>query len=387
MEKVKLTKLILGGQALGELPSGKKVLVWGALPEEEAEITIYKNKKTYAEATAAKILVQNPARVAPKDECYLSTSPFQIMDFQYELQQKSALIQQAFAQAHLEITPPAIKTDGKDYFYRNKMEYSLWWDNDQQTISLAFHQRGTHRKFPIQSSSLERPEIWAEAIKVVQQLNTDHREARAYQSLLIRCDQSGKTSGALLENGKPHPKIRPLSDQLLRHTYSYSPNGFFQINLPVYEMALVEIQKHITTEKVVDMYSGVGTIGLSVAPDHDLTLVETDPSAFQELQKNAADFHDSRLNLVHAKSEDALDYITRDICLILDPPRAGLHAKVIAKILQSLPPKIIYLSCNPATQARDVGLLAKNYRIASVTAFNFFPRTPHIENLIVLEAK
>ena len=71
-----------------------------------------------------------------------------------------------------------------------------------------------------------------------------------------------------------------------RNKYSYSPNGFFQINLPVYELALTEIKKHINTDKVLDLYAGVGTIGLSVAHDRDLTLVEVDKFAYGELARN-----------------------------------------------------------------------------------------------------
>ena len=111
-------------------------------------------------------------------------------------------------------------------------------------------------------------------------------EARKYQSLLLRCNQNGEVSGGLYENNKPHPVFDNLTDIILGQEYSYSPNGFFQINLPVYEMALKEIKKHITSEKVLDLYAGVGTIGLSVARDKDLTLVEVDKSAYRELEKN-----------------------------------------------------------------------------------------------------
>lgn len=382
-----MTKIVSGGQALGELADGRKVFVWGGLPDEEVEAKVYKLKKSYAEAVATKVLASSPFRVAPKDEIYLSTSPWQVMDFQYELQQKSELVRAAFSEQHLPIAAPEMKTDGREYFYRNKMEYALWWDNDLQKIALALHQRGTHHKVPIQTSSIERPEVLLEAQKIVKSLNYQRAEARAYQSLLVRASQAGKVSSALFENRKPHPKTSLLSDELLGRHYSYSPNGFFQINLPVYEMALLEMKKHVDMEKVVDMYSGVGTIGLSVAHDRNLVLVEANTTAYTELVKNTNGFDGRNIRPVHAKSEEALEYIAHDVCLILDPPRAGLHEKVVQKILEELPPKIIYLSCNPVTQARDVKLLSERYKIASMTAFNFFPKTPHIENLAVLEVQ
>ena len=177
--------------------------------------------------------------------------------------------------------------------------------------------------------------------------------------------------------------MKILTDTILGYEYSYSPNGFFQINLPVYELALQEIAKHITTDHVIDMYAGVGTIGLSVARDRQLTLVETDKSAFDEMVRNiptnAANIHP-----VHAKSEEALEYITSDATIIVDPPRAGLHTAVVERLVEMTPPQIIYLSCNPVTQARDIAPLLTKYKIDLVQPFNFFPRTPHIENLVVL---
>lgn len=387
IEQVKIEKLVPGGQALGELSDGRKVFVWGALPNETVKVQLTKSKKHYAEAVTTEILTATPERIEPRDECYLSTSPWQIMTETAETKYKSELVTEAFRQEHIELPYAEIKGDGKFWQYRNKMEYSLWWDHDTAKIWPAFHRRGSHQKILVKSSNIERPEIWVEAQRVINQLNTDGEEARKYQSLLIRCNQAGQVSGALFENGKSHPTMANLTDTILGESYTYSPNGFFQINLPVYEMALNEIKQHLDdSSRVVDMYSGVGTIGLSVARDRQLTLVETDNSAFRELQNNVpSDRTDIRT--IHAKSEEALDYITSDACIIVDPPRAGLDDKVVGRILETQPKRVIYLSCNPATQSRDVALLSTKYSITHAQPFNFFPRTPHIENLIVLSLK
>ena len=176
--------------------------------------------------------------------------------------------------------------------------------------------------------------------------------------------------------------MRILHDALNGYNYSYSPNGFFQINLPVYEMVLQEIARNISTNKVLDLYAGVGSIGLSVARDKDLTLVEVNGAAFEEMQNNAKG---TDAKCVLAKSEDVTEYITPDSTVILDPPRAGCDTKLIAKLNEIKPVKIVYLSCNPITQARDIALLTNNYRIQKIQPYNFFPRTPHIESLAILE--
>ena len=412
---LKVEKIIPGGQALTTMEDGKKAFFWNALPGEiVTDYDVTKTKSHYIEAIATSIDRPSPYRVKPKDTCFLSTSPWQIIDYDYELQLKKELVVELFREHNIAIDTPEIFTDHHDYFYRNKMEYALYWDHEASQISLAFHTRGSHHKIPITSSSIERPEIFAEAQKIVANLNSRHEEARKYQSLLLRCNQKGEVSGGLYENKKPHPVFDNLTDTILGHEYSYSPNGFFQINLPVYEMALTEIKKRITTDDVLDLYSGVGIIGLSVAPDHHLTLVECDKYAFGELQENIAktiQFESIRDNgserrrttrddglvlggsrseslsnilAVLSKSEDVPDFIKHNQTVILDPPRAGCDKKLIDKLLEVKPAKIIYLSCNPATQARDVKLLLGHYQIETIKTFNFFPHTPHIENLVVL---
>ncbi len=448
-EIVRLEKFVPGGQSLGELPDGRKVFVWGALLGETARVEIRKSKKSYSEGIAVEILESSPQRIAPHDECYISTSPWQILDYDYELATKAELVRESFRQKGI-ILPESLEqkldivTDNRDFFYRNKMEYSLYFMSLDEAnlpqnfafratfskpeitrggkIFLSFHRRGSHSKIPIMKSSIERPEIFADAARIVADLNSRGEEARKFQSLLVRCNQNGEISSALFEKNQPHPIMKNLMDDILGQKYSYSPNGFFQINLPVYEMALREISKHLgDSKKVVDMYAGVGTIGLSVARDRELTLVETDENAFREMrenvsicfekaapsataearkiglspvttgrhpicasQNNVETFSVNNVIAVHAKSEQALEYITNDITLILDPPRAGLDEKVISRILDQKPPTVIYLSCNPATQARDVAKLLQKYQIIHHQTFNFFPRTPHIENLIAL---
>lgn len=436
---VRVQKFVPGGQALGTLSdgpeAGKKIFFWGALPGETVTaFTPTKIKSHYMEAIAEGVAAPAPQRVAPRDDCYLSTSPWQILDFTAELAAKRDLVRECFRQHHVDLpTELAVATDGRDYFYRNKMEYSLYFDHDSQQILPAFHRRGSHQKVPVHQSSLERPEIWERAQTIFAELNARGEEARTYQSLMLRANQAGQVAGGLFVNHQPHPEFPQLSDTLLGRTYTYSPNGFFQINLPVYEMALRAMQKYVTTPKVLDLFSGVGTIGLSIARDAMLTLVECDKAAFAELEKNVATAlgqaeamsaqakgvapeqaeatpaqakgatleqaeampaqakaaTSPRLRAVLAKSETVLDYIQPDTTVILDPPRAGCAPELVARLAEVAPPQIIYLSCNPATQARDVaGLLASgHFTLLAAQAFNFFPHTPHIENLVVLARK
>ena len=412
---VHVDKIIPGGQALGTLEDGRKIFFWNALPGEiVTEYDIAKQKSHFVEAIATKIENPSKFRVESKDTCFLSTSPWQIIDWNYENQLKSDLVVEIFREHQINIEKPEIFTDNNPYYYRNKMEYALYWNNETELIELAFHLRGSHRKIPINNSSIERPEIFTAAQQIVDNLNNHHEEARKYQSILLRCNRNGEVSGGLYENHKPHPVFKNLIDNILGQTYSYSPNGFFQINLPVYELALKEIKKHISTNNVLDLYAGVGTIGLSVARDKHLVLVENNKAAYTEMCKNCAEgvfeggsepgkarssaktpvatgvLDAPRKNspqAILANSEDMLGFIVSNQTVILDPPRAGCDKKLIDKLLEVQPQTIIYLSCNPATQARDVKILSDKYQIKEIKTFNFFPRTPHIENLVILSSK
>lgn len=347
-------------------------------------------ERRQAEETLARVLAKFPRRVEPRDLQYESTSPWQVLEYADELEAKKELVREIFLQADLDLTKLVgdfdIATDGQEYFYRNKMEYALYWDNAESKIRLAVHKRRSYKKIPIESSSIERPEILARALEIVEDLNVRGEQARKYQSLMLRCDQRGKVAGGLFENGKPHPVFPNLTDDILGRKYSYSPNGFFQINLPVYELALTEIAKWVEGENALDLYAGVGTIGLSVARDKELTLVETNASAVEEMRANIESTERGFTPVaVLARSEDSLSHIAGKDTVIVDPPRAGLHEDVVKELLKQNTPRVVYLSCNPTTQARDVKMLTDGgYKMDHVKVFNFFPRTLHIEVLTIL---
>lgn len=423
-EIVALDRIAGGGQAIGTLASGKKVFVWGGLPGETVDIQITKQKSSMAEGIVTHVVQPVPERITPRDPTsYLSTSPWQIMTFEAEQQYKATLIKEAF-ELHKIALPEQIEvvTDGKQFEYRNKVEFSWWWDNDTNQLDLAFFKRGSTGKIPVPGTSLARPEINQLAMAIRDLLRTKDVQARSLKTLLIRANQAGACVWQLYVKGKlpdviaeaeasilpaqggeiiysdprsPASRITErlaqfgdavLHDKIRDIPFHYATEGFFQVNIPVYELALADMLAWIEGEKpVVDMYSGVGSIGLTIGGSR-VTLVEVDKHAYREMERNIAS--QGRQDTAHpvlAASEKALEYIDPDATLIVDPPRAGIHQAVIDRIHTALPARIVYLSCNPVTQARDVALLLDAYKIGYHRGYNFFPRTPHIEHLIILE--
>ena len=352
------------------------------------------------------------------------------------------------------------------------------------TLDLAFFRRGSKGKIVVDSTSLAHPAINSLARAIRDLLRHKRVAARQLKTLLIRCDQSGSCvwqlyvkdrlpeiitadeaaklpaqGGEIIYSDPRSPASRiterlarfgdtTLTDTVLGVPFRYACEGFFQVNIPVYEQALRDMQQWTgrdysdqqrvisqkksgqhreskqhgssnsfsegfafpakarqerqldqlaarrpeekdvceTGEPTLDLYAGVGTIGLTIGGGN-VTLVEINTDAVREMQRNIAELDRTDARAVLAPSEQALDYITGKEIVIVDPPRAGLHPDVIATLLQKMPPRIIYLSCNPVTQARDVALLQQSYQIAWHRGYNFFPRTPHIEHLIILDKK
>jgi 23S rRNA (uracil1939-C5)-methyltransferase len=424
---VTLDVIVGGGQTLGTLDNGKKAFVWGGLPGEKVIFSQTKSKSKLVEGVVTEVLVKSDQRVVPQDpESYLSTSPWQIMTFEAEQHYKSALIEEAFELHDIVLPKPiTIFSDNKQYEYRNKIEFSFWFATETNQLSLAFFRRGTHGKIPVSSTSLAHPHINDAAKSILAVLNHQNIESRALKTLLIRSNQKGDIAWQLYVKDEDFPaeelvnevripycirgeviysnpkspasvitarlassSQKNLEDTIFNIPFTYATESFFQINLPVYEQALDDMKKWIIEDRpTVDLYSGVGTIGLTIGSSQT-TLVEINEAAVNEMKQNIKTLgREESTHAILAASEKALEYITNDATIIVDPPRAGLHEDVITKLLEEAPERIIYLSCNPVTQARDVALLAKKYGIRAHQGYNFFPCTPHIEHLVVLDLK
>ncbi len=424
--EVTLDRIIGGGQTIGTLGSGKKALLWGGLPGETVTAQVTKKKSSYIEGYVTEVQTPSTQRVTPRDpDSYLSTSPWQIMDLEAEQHYKSALIEEAF-ELHDIVLPTPITTwsDGVEYGYRNKIEYSFWWDKEVDQLDLAFFRRGTHGKIPVEQTSLALPAINTAAQAIRDLLRQHPVQAFMLKTVIIRCDQQGNVAAQLYvkdeqftaftedelksldiagfeliySNPKSPASVittrlqawgeTTLTDTILDVPFTYAVEGFFQINIPVYEQALRDMKEWVEAGKpVVDLYSGVGSIGLTIGGDN-VTMVEINEHAVREMQRNiTAMEREKTAKAILAPSETALEHITGNSIIILDPPRAGLHEDVVKKLLEAAPERIIYLSCNPVTQARDIALLAEKYGVKHHQGYNFFPRTPHIEHLVVLDKK
>ncbi len=420
--KVLIEKLVFGGQALGRV-DGRVAFAWNALPGETVELSITKKKKDFLEGIAESVSNPSPHRIAAREDHYLSCSPWQIMDWETEEHWKTAIAQETYERLG-GISLPDLSIVGYElsqYSYRNKMEYALAEKQDG-TATLASFERSTHRIRAITPCLLPYEAINEAAEKVLRWMDAEKLPARIFKSIIIRANRSGEAIAVLFSLDPIKPKKAPpldknligiqmylsnpkspastadellftagkneLTENISNKTFHYGALSFFQVNLPLYEQVLSDIQKYIPNDRpILDFYGGTGSIGLSIDSTLPLTIVDSNEESIEYAKKNIIALGRKDAQAICSPAEKVVEHINNASTLVLDPPRAGMHPKVVKKILAELPPTIIYLSCNISTQARDLAELKNHYEISFAKLYNFFPRTPHIEGLIVLKKK
>ncbi len=187
-----------------------------------------------------------------------------------------------------------------------------------------------------------------------------------------------------------------ISEQLGHLKFRIGPKSFFQTNSAqgtrLYQLVreFADLKGH---EVVYDLYCGTGTIGLFLADQcKQVVGVEQTPEAVEDAWVNAKINNIENAHFLAGDSKDLFkeSFKTRfgacDV-LVTDPPRVGMHADVIEELLELKPAKIIYVSCNPATQARDLQLLDEVYKVTRVAPVDMFPHTHHVENVVLLELR
>lgn len=185
-----------------------------------------------------------------------------------------------------------------------------------------------------------------------------------------------------------------LSEHIGDIQFKIGPQSFFQTNIYQTEQLYAEVKElaQLTGDEVVfDLYSGIGSIALYLADQaSEMIAVEDVADAVDDAKLNATLNGVDHITYYTGKMEklieaDDLNHLPKPDVVITDPPRAGMHDAVVQFILSQAPARIVYVSCDPATQARDIGKMKEAYRLVSVQPFDMFPHTSHIESVALLE--
>ena len=356
------------------------VAVAGGIPGEEVEVAITRRYPDSLAATVVNVINPDTARIEPECPYYLACSGCQWQHLRYEnqLKLKEDRVRDAMqeypetASATVLPTIPSPETFG----YRNHARFTVRKDGE-----IGFVNRHTRHWLRIDRCILMAEPI-NEAIEVMQ------GHIRGITQMSVR---AGVNTGDLLIQPKlPNPAL-PLesggkyyTERLLDRTFRVAGSSFFQVNSPQAEALatlLIERLDLTGSETVVDAYAGVGTFAALLAPSAGRVIaIEESSSAVVDAALNTEGLHN--VEFIEAKTEDALPEISENVdVLILDPPRRGCHPDAIAGAIKLSPQKIVMVSCDPQTMARDLASLCCNgsFILEEVQPVDMFPQTHHVE--------
>ncbi|MCH8224141.1 MAG: class I SAM-dependent RNA methyltransferase [Chloroflexi bacterium] len=361
------------------------VAVAGGIPGEEVEVEI---TRRYPDSLAATVVsVSNPdsARIEPECPYYLECSGCQWQHLRYEsqLKLKEDRIRDAMTQypetADATVLPAIASPQA--FGYRNHARFTVRKDGE-----IGFVNRHTRQWLRI-----DRCILMAEPINEALEVMQGH--IRGVSQMSVR---AGVNTGDLLIQPKlPNPAL-PLesggkyyTERLLDRTFRVAGSSFFQVNSPQAEALatlLIERLGLSGTETIVDAYAGVGTFAALLAPSAGRVIaIEESASAVSDAAMNTVGL--DNVEFIEAKTEEALPEIGDDVdILILDPPRRGCHPDAIAAAIKLAPQKIVMVSCDPHTMARDLASLCSNssFILEELQPVDMFPQTHHVECIALL---
>jgi 23S rRNA (uracil1939-C5)-methyltransferase len=386
--EVELTGFAAGGRAVGRAPDGRVVFVERALPGELVLAEITRDEPSYIEATTVDVRRAAPGRVDAPCAYFGQCGGCQLQhaDYALQLELKTAVVAEQLRRiGRFEAAPLAPMLGMADpWGYRNHARFTVRRDGD-----VGFMEHGTHRFLRIDECLIAHPLV-NETLRAVQ--------GRTMQTAQLSVRVGEHTGDVMVQ---PRLRWRPgrgrhvasgqatYEEELGGVRFRVSGSAFFQVNTRQAERLAAHVVERVLAARphvVVDAYGGVGTFAALLAPHvaHVLT-IEQSVAAGDDAAVNLAAHEnvERRVGSVEALLpglEPAPDVV------IVDPPRVGLQPVVVSAILESPARRLVYVSCDPATLARDLRLLVDGgFALVDVQPVDMFPHTQHIECVATLD--
>lgn len=371
----------------------KIVFVNNALPKEDVEISIILDKKRYSVARVTKYNKTSVSRIKPKCKYYGICGGCQLehISYQDELEYKKDYLNDIFKALGIKIDKIV---SSNDYGYRNKITLKV--DNNKT----GYNELNSNKIINIDECLIANKLI-NEKIKyldLIDKNNVNEVIIKSFDNkVMLVLDGDNNINISKLVN---HFDTIYINDKLVSGDkivttinnikYYIAPNSFFQVNSSVAEKMfnyIKDICKNKQSSRAIDLYCGCGSISLIIANIVDYVYgVELNKQSIIDANENKLLNNISNAEF-KCDTTDNIEDINDFDTMIVDPPRNGLSKKVINKILSSNIKNIIYVSCDPITLRRDLLLLKNKYNIDSITTFDMFPNTYHVENVCTLSIK
>ncbi|WP_431124614.1 23S rRNA (uracil(1939)-C(5))-methyltransferase RlmD [Flagellimonas flava] len=448
------------GKSVGKAPDGRVIFLSNAVPGDVVDVMTTRKRKAYFEGVATNFHQRSAKRTDPQCEHFgvCGGCKWQHMAYEHQLFYKQKEVEnnlQRIGGVELPETMPILGSE-KQYFYRNKMEFSFsssrWLTeqeiNSQEEITdrnaLGFHipgmwdkildinkchlqenpsnairtairqfavenglpffnprtQEGLLRTLMLRTSSIGE-------VMVLIQFFEDNKEQRELLLNFLMEEFPEITSLLYVINQKPNDTIYDqdvvcfsgrdhIFEEMEGLKFKINAKSFYQTNSEqAYELYKVtrDFAGLTGKELVYDLYTGTGTIAQFVSKKAKKVIgVESVPEAIEDAKNNALgnDISNVEFYVGDMKNVFTTEFIEQhgqpDV-IITDPPRDGMHKQVVEQLLQVAAQRIVYVSCNSATQARDLALLDEKYQVIKVQPVDMFPQTHHVENVVLLSLR
>ncbi len=431
--RIQIEKMGINGEGIGYYRN-KPVFVSGCFPGENVECRISEDCRSYYRAQLQEVSKRSDKR--RKSFCRHSRicggCPLIELDYQAQLENKRELLKEAFYKyAHLDIDPALTTASPSQHAYRNKC--SLPVVQSEGRLVNAMYRSGSNHPVIIDGCPLHDARLEEIRKHILTVLNHhrckayDHKLKKGIRQLMIRgfdeqyqavivtgednlnsemiaeirkdsrivslyqCVNTSRSQIDLL-SGKMKLLAGPDSIELNLndHRFYLTPQSFFQLNREqaanIYQKVRELMGDNCGT--VVEAFCGIGVMSLMLADRCEKIIgIDIEKSAIADARNNAEENRISNARFICADANEEIGKIARrepiDV-MVVDPPRTGLGEDFLKTIMKSQPRKIIYVSCNPATLARNVEKLSGKYRVEFIQPYDMFPQTPHVETVCCL---
>ncbi|MFZ7945784.1 MULTISPECIES: 23S rRNA (uracil(1939)-C(5))-methyltransferase RlmD [Bacillaceae] len=441
-----IKRLGINGEGVGYFKK-QVVFVPGALPGEEVVVEATKINPKFAEAKIKKIRIQSPHRVKPLCPVYDQCGGCQLQHLQYDQQLKEKrdiVIQSLERHTKLDVNKHDIRqTIGMEdpWGYRNKSSFQVGQKDGK--ILAGLYGLNSHQLINIDKCAVQHSqtnEATAKVKRILEDLHipiyNEKTRKGIVRTIVTRVGvETGELQVVLITSQKELPKkellieeiqnrlpnvksvvqningektslifgeetVNLAGEDIIQETlgdlqFELSARTFFQLNPSQTIKLYNEVKKAAAltgSEKVLDAYCGVGTIGLWLADQAaEVRGMDVIPESIEDAKKNAKRHGFTNTKYVPGKAEEVLPKWVKkgwqpDV-VVIDPPRTGLDNQLIQTILQVKPKKLIYVSCNPSTLAKDIQNLSSKYDVKYIQPVDMFPQTAHVEAVANLELK
>lgn len=421
--RTKIRDLSHDGRGIGTI-EGKTIFVENAYPGEEIEVKITKEKKNYLEGELLEIIKKSPDRIEAICQDFYHCNGCQYCDYNYkaQLESKQERVKANFKKiAGLDLEE--IKISGMENFYNYRNHIQLKIENgkigyvDKKNFSVfkpkncIVAPKNTGKIIEIlegwkainKFSLLGIRENYKEQLMLifVMPSSTNKKEKVDFSKII---DSLAKYNVShIFINYNNNPKFHygknskkifgqgEFQEKILDNKFNLSPTSFFQVNRKQAELLYKKAIENLDLnkeDKVLELYSGIGTISMELAKGaKEVTGIEYASSAVEDAKENAKINKMTNTKFISGKVEEKLAAFKGDYNkILLDPPRAGADKKVIDAIIKLEAEKISYISCDPATLARDIKLLLESgkYKLEKVEIVDMFPLSSHVETVVLM---